>query len=362
MPVKRISLQLRTNTSTAEAKPAVSQTSPTPSLTSQENTSQAAKAESGGKIPRPSRLKPTVPLHMTTRRHKSELELAAHTQPNQATKPESPKIERGNNNTTTTAQKMPPKRVSSAMSEAQEPHEQPKKRLRGLQQTPKTNGASQSVASSTSKQANDTSRTETIKSTSMMSKRPRGRPPLKPKPSTPSEKGDITANTPTSSRKEPSPAQTVMKQSIDGNSNTVSSTPSGSAGSKVSRKAVYEQYHQKQQLALKYATTEQLRRRQARIQQQYSLLAQLAKKNNTFLIDKSIEILNNISDVDLARTEWVASILAGLEKAEEARMEQIHFEKKIGLINAFHTYDAERQRIEDEYKVSTLRECYKVCY
>lgn len=105
---------------------------------------------------------------------------------------------------------------------------------------------------------------------------------------------------------------------------------------------------------MRHATTEQLRRRQARIQHQYNLLGQLAKKNNTALIDKSIEILNNVSDVDLARTEWATSILAGLEKAEEKRVEQIHFEQKIGLINAFHAYDAERQRIEEEYQVSRL--------
>jgi len=116
-----------------------------------------------------------------------------------------------------------------------------------------------------------------------------------------------------------------------------------------------EQYHHKQQLAMKHATTEQLRRRQARIQHQYNLLGQLAKKNNTALIDKSIEILSNVSDVDLARTEWATSILAGLEKAEEARVQQIHFEQKIGLINAFHAYDAERQRIEEEYQVSCLK-------
>lgn len=337
--MKRISLQLRTRS--AESQPAISDTPPTTPSSSQEY-SHSAKAESVGKGPRPSRLKPTVPLHMTTRRHKSGLQSSVLTQSKQATKIASPSTEAEEH---TIVQKMPPKRISSVVSGAQETDEHLKKRLRGPQ-APKTNGISHSNAGP--KEANDTPRVDALKLASSVHKRPRGRPPLRPKASLPTiEKVNTATNTPTTSRKESSYVQEVP-ESI---SNTTSRAASDIVRPKVPKKTLFDQYHSKHQLALKHATTEQLRRRQSRIQQQYNLLAQLAKKNNALLIEKSIEILNNISDVDLARTEWVASILAGLEKAEEARMKQIHFDKKVSLINAFHTYDAERQRIEAEYQV-----------
>ncbi|KAF8428663.1 hypothetical protein EV426DRAFT_585240, partial [Tirmania nivea] len=357
--VKRISLQLRTKTT--EAQPAVSDPPPTPPSSSQEYT-QSDKAEPVAKG-RPSRLKPTVPLHMTTRRHKSELESAVHTAPPdiQATKHESRTLEVQRSTTSTTAStfdKMPPKRINSAISGAQDSDEHMKKRLRGSQ-VPKTNGVSYSGPSSVLKEANDTPRADTVKPAPAVVKRPRGRPPLKPKPSLPTvERVDITASTVTAPCKE-SPLVPVQI-ATEPKSSTNSRAPSDIVRPKVPRQTLIEQYLRKQQLAMKHATTEQLRRRQARIQHQYNLLGQLAKKNNTALIDKSIEILNNVSDVDLARTEWATSILAGLEKAEEKRVEQIHFEQKIGLINAFHAYDAERQRIEEEYqqRASEIQEVY----
>ena len=353
MPVKRISLQLRTKT--AEAQPAISDPPPTPP-SSQENT-QSEKAEPVTKI-RPSRLKPTVPLHMTTRRHKSELESAVHTTQSdiQGTKLESrtSKVQRSSTSTTpSTFHKMPPKRINSAISGVQGSDEHMKKRLRGSQ-APKANGVSYSGPQSIPKEANGTPRADSVKPAPAVVKRPRGRPPLKPKPSLPTvEKVDITTNTVTALCKE-SPLVPVQL-ATELKSSTNSRAPSDIVHPKVPRQTLIEQYHHKQQLAMKHATTEQLRRRQARIQHQYNLLGQLAKKNNTALIDKSIEILNNVSDVALARTEWATSILAGLEKAEEKRVEQIHFEQKIGLVNAFHAYDAERQRIKEEYHVSCLK-------
>ena len=351
--MKRISFQLRSKT--AEAQPAVSDPPPTPPSSSQENT-QSEKAEPAAKG-RPSRLKPTVPLHMTTRRHKSELESAVYiAQPDiQATKVRSRTLEAQQSTTSTTAStfhKMPPKRINSSISGTQDSDEHMKKRLRGSQ-APKANGVSYSGSPSVPKEANDTPRADSMKPAPAVVKRPRGRPPLKPKPSLPTvERVDTITNTATAPCKEsplvPAQVETEPKSS------TNSRAPSDIVRAKAPRQTLTEQYHHRQQLAMRHATTEQLRRRQARIQHQYNLLGQLAKKNNTALIDKSIEILNNVSDVDLARTEWATSILAGLEKAEEKRVEQIHFEQKIGLINAFHAYDAERQRIEEEYQVSRL--------
>lgn len=362
MPVKRISLQLRTKrTKTAEAQPAISDPPPTPSSSSQENT-QSEKAEPTEKG-RPSRLKPTVPLHMTTRRHKSELESAVHTAQLdiQAAKFGSRTLEAQRSTTSTTRStfhKMPPKRINSAVSGAQDPDEHMKKRLRGSQAT-KANGVSYSDFPSVPKETNDAPRADVVNNAPAVVKRPRGRPPLKPKPILATiERVDITTNTVTAPCKG-SPLVPVQI-TIEPKSSTNSRATSDIVRPKVPRQTLIEQYHHKQQLAMKHATSEQLRRRQARIQLQYNLLGQLAKKNNTALIDKSIEILNNVSDVDLARTEWATSILAGLEKAEEKRVEQIHFEQKIGLINAFHAYDAERQRIEEEYRqrASEIQEAY----
>ena len=337
MPVKRISLQFRTKS--VVAQPAIPEPPTPPS--SQESFSYP-KAESLVKS-RPSRLKPSVPLHMTTRRHKSELQ-SAHTQP-----------QLSNNTSPTTTdipeniiRKMPPKRKNGTISEYHDSDERLKKRLRG----PKSNGASQSsISVDASNEENNTSR-EASKDTQIPPKRPRGRPPLKPRPST-SEKIDITIDAANSSRKESHIQDSELKSTV------TSRAPSDIVRPKVPREELFGQYYRKQANALKHATTEQIRRRQAKLAAQYSTLAQLAKKNNTWLIDKSIDVLSNVKDVDLARTEWALSILEGLEKWEDARVEQINYEKRIGLLNAFHSYNAERDRLDTEFTVGGLSRAYK---
>ena len=336
MPVKRISLQLRTKT--AEAQSAISDSPSTPPSSSQEN-SQFKKRDSSVKG-RPSRLKPTVPLHMTTRRHKSELE-SAYIQEETPAVMGSSKSEQIFSIST--------KRIKISTSEALASDENLKKRARA-----RINGIHNSVPISCAKETSEFHQ-ESVKSTSVLGMRPRGRPPRRPKPSLSIVSNpDITTNSSATSRKG-SPFQisqgSQASESLESKSTTSSRAPSETVHLKVPRQKLVDQYHRKQWLAFNFATTEQIRKRQARLQHQYSLLAQLAKKNNTTLIDKSIDILNSISDVDLARTEWVVTILTGLEKAEQARAEQIHFEKKICLMGAFHAYDAERQRIETEYEV-----------
>lgn len=337
--MKRISLQLRTKTT--EIQPAISDSPPTPPSSSQENP-QVTKRQGLVKR-RLSRLKPTVPLHMTTRRHKSELE-SAHIQQDTLAAMVTSKSEQ-------IVQVVTAKRIRATTSEGLD-DENIKKRARG--QSTKTNGIMNSVPVPSAGGTSEFHR-ESVKSTSVLGKRPRGRPPRRPKPSLSIVSNpDITTNSSATSRRG-SPSQisqgSQASETLESKSTTPSRAPSEIVHLKVPRKQLVDQYHQKQWLALKFATTEQIRKRQARLQQQYSLLAQLAKMNNTNLIDRSIDILDSINDVDLAQTEWVVSILAGLEKAEQARVEQLHFEKKIRLVNEFHAYGAERQRIETEYEV-----------
>ena len=282
---------------------------------------------------------------MTTRRHKSELESANIHQDtlvaNRASKPEP------------IVPALSTKRIKISTSEALDSDENLKERVRG--QSAKINGIMNSVPISSAQETSEFDRASV--NSSVLGKRPRGRPPLRPKPSLSIVSNpDITTNSSVTSSKgspfqisQSSQASETLESSSS--STTSSRAPSEIVHLKVPRQTLVDQYHRKQWLAFKFATTEQIRKRQARLQQQYSLLAQLAKQNNAILIDKSIDILNSISDVDLARTEWVVTILAGLEKSELARVQQIHFEKKIGLINAFHAYDAEKQRIETEYEV-----------
>ncbi|KAF8463611.1 hypothetical protein BDZ91DRAFT_300125 [Kalaharituber pfeilii] len=329
MPVKRISLQLRTKTTVTES--AIPE-QPITSSTSQDIL-EASKPDSvvNG---RPSRLKPTVPLHMTTRRHKSVLESSQQQTTTFSETTDSTVQGRG-------IKDMPPKRIHATTSEAQVFDEHLKKRLRATRNSTTSLPRNVAAAQETNNIPRAFSRDAPLPP--IPPKRPRGRPPLKPKPSISIEKNESAGDHLINGHKG-GPPQTPELKSV-----APSSSGSEIPPKKYPKKDLMAQFHQKKRLALKHASTEQIRRRQARLAAQYSALAQLAKKNNMLLVDKSIQILSNVADVDLARTEWVQNILAGLEKREEARMKQIHFEKKVNMINALHAYNAERERLENEY-------------
>ncbi|KAI5806518.1 hypothetical protein DFH27DRAFT_523465 [Peziza echinospora] len=367
MTSKRISLQLRTRAAGDSSPSQQQQQSEAHAREAAERRPQstaatAAPAESAATLltlkGRSSRLRPTVPLHMTTRRKKSVLETTQpplHPQPPPPPAPApvpvppptpspaepqpqhcSPTPQRPN---PPHKPEMPPKRtMSSHIPE----DEHPKKRLRGQSATSPSEVTPPEISQATNPLVvSDIQPIQFLQASQAPMKRPRGRPPSKLKAAALAEKNGIVQ---CAVVKEPSSLNTPEIKSA-----AASTAPSDIVHRKVPQKDVMEQYHRKQQLAFKHATTDQLRRRQARLQSHYFALAQLAKKNNALLVDKSIEILNNVNDIDLARTKWVGDILAGLEKREEARVEQIHFEKRVRMIDAHHTYTATKERILNEY-------------
>lgn len=290
----------------------------------------------GGKA-RASRLQPTMPLHMTTRRALNKSSPPPESESKTPVPADLPRTKS-------------PKRSAPPDDQPTEVEDHPKKRLRSSQggSLPK---AADSKAPTPKASESETKPNDIGGDTLTMPKK-RGRPPRTHSEETTSgDSSKPVRNSATGARKQTTSPTTGAQSNKKGPASSKKNPSSKKPSLRVSKAEMQEQYLNKRELARKYASVEQLHQRQAKLAAQYSLMASLAKETNLILIDKSIELLNNTHDAELGATAWAHSILQGLEKKETERFEQIEYERRLGLIDARHEFNCERKALYDQCDV-----------